>query len=76
MKKLFWIPFLISLLTISVTGQNIETFNKYFVDETMRIDYYHIGEAKEEIITLDQIYKYGIWAGSRKNLIDNLNLGR
>ena len=76
MKKLFWIPFLISLCTISVTGQSIETFNKYFIDETMRIDYFHIGDAKEEFITLDQIYKYGIWAGSRKNLIDNLNLGR
>ena len=49
MKKIFVIPILISLLTISVTGQNIETFNKYFIDETMRIDYYHIGDAKEEI---------------------------
>jgi len=76
MKKIFVIPILISLLTISVTGQNIETFNKYFIDETMRIDYYHIGDDNDEFITLDQIYKYGIWAGSRKNLIDNLNLGR
>ena len=76
MKKLSLIPILISLLIISVSAQDIETFNKYFIDEIMRIDYYHIGNASEEFITLDQIYKYGIWAGSRKHLIDELNLGR
>jgi hypothetical protein len=76
MKKIFVIPFLISLLANSIASQDIETFNKYFIDETMRIDYYHVGDAKDEFITLDQIYKYGIWAGSRKNLIDDLNLGR
>ena len=76
MKKLSLIPILISILVTSVFSQNPETFNKYFFDETMRVDYYHIGNAKEEFITLDQIYKYGIWAGSRINLIDELNLGR
>jgi hypothetical protein len=76
MKKLSLIPILISIFIISASAQDIDSFNKYFIDETMRIDYYHIGDAKEELITLDQIYKYGNWAGSRKNLIDGLNLGR
>ena len=76
MKKLGLIPLVISLLTSTVFSQDIEMFNKFFIDETMRIDYYHIGNAKEEFVTLDQIYKYGIWAGSRVNLIDELNLGR
>ena len=76
MKKLSLISILFLLLIISLSAQDIETFNKYFVDETMRIDYYHVGDAKDEFITLDQIYKYGIWAGSRKNLIDEMNLGR
>ncbi len=55
-------------------GQNID-FNKYFTDKTMRIDYFHIGDAKSELVTIDQIYQYGIWAGSLKNLIDNFNNG-
>lgn len=51
-------------------------FDKYFVDRTMRLDYFHGGEAKEEFITLDRVYDQGIWAGSQKNLLDPFNLGR
>jgi len=76
MKKLGIILFLISLYTPRISSQDLTTFNKYFIDETMRIDYYHIGNSKEEFITLDQVYKYGIWAGSRVHLIDEMNLGR
>jgi len=76
MKKLILILSLSSLLTASAFSQDLTTFNKYFIDQTMRIDYYHIGNSEEETITLDQIYKYGIWAGSRVHLIDEMNLGR
>lgn len=76
MKNLTIVAFLTSLLISSAMSQSFENFDKYFLDETMRIDYFHIGNATEEFITLDQIYKYGIWAGSRKNLIDDMNLGR
>jgi hypothetical protein len=51
-------------------------FGDYFVDKTMRVDYLHTGDAKEEIITIDRVYQQGIWAGSRKNLIDRLDYGR
>lgn len=50
-------------------------FSNYFVDQTMRIDYFHIGDSSSEIVTVDHIYQYGIWAGSTKNLIDNFNNG-
>jgi len=77
MKKsviiLFWIFFII---TSTISGISMEKFNKYFIDETMRIDYFHIGDAKSETITLDQVYRYGTWAGSRVNLIDKFNNGR
>ena len=80
MKKLIIFPVLFSILSVFAfrqeLSQNFADFDKYFLDETMRIDYHHVGNAVEEIITMDQIYKYGIWAGSRKSLIDNLNLGR
>ena len=51
-------------------------FDDYFVDKTMRVDYFHIGDAKEEWITVDQVYVQGIWAGSQRNLIDKFNNGR
>lgn len=50
-------------------------FNDYFVDQTMRIDYFHIGDAANEFITIDHVFQYGTWAGSLKNLIDNFNNG-
>ena len=76
MKKIIFVLYLTSLFTTATFGQEFETFNKFFIDETMRIDYYHIGDASDEFITLDQIYKYGIWAGSRVHLIDEMNLIR
>lgn len=57
-------------------SQSKPEFDKYFFDETMRIDYFHIGDSKTEIFTLDKLYKYGKWAGSLNNLIDNLNNGK
>ncbi|MFB3056001.1 MAG: M64 family metallopeptidase, partial [Ignavibacteriaceae bacterium] len=60
----------------SMSIQVIDKFDDFFIDKTMRIDYFHIGDAKTEIITIDQIYKYGIWAGSRVHLIDEFNVGR
>jgi hypothetical protein len=51
-------------------------FDKYFVDKTMRVDYFHIGNSKEEVITLDRVHEQGIWAGSLRNVIDPFNCGR
>ena len=67
--------FVISILLVSVMkGQSIQ-FNDYFTNQTMRIDYFHIGDATSEMVTLDHVYQYGIWAGSLKNLIDDFNNG-
>ena len=59
-----------------VTAQlTAQTFSDYFTDRTMRIDYYHTGNSSNELVTIDHIYTYGIWAGSLSNLIDNFNNG-
>lgn len=63
-------------LPILLSAQAPVAFDKYFIDRTMRIDYFHIGSAKEEIATLDQVYRQGTWAGSQKNLIDGFDNGR
>ena len=72
MKAIFFFFF----LSISILPQNNPKFEEYFLDETLRIDYFHIGDAKTEMITIDKMFRYGIWAGSLNNLIDNFNNGK
>lgn len=50
-------------------------FDEYFTNKTMRIDYFHIGDASSEQVLIDRIYSYGVWAGSIINLVDELNYG-
>jgi hypothetical protein len=75
MKHLVLISLFISLVSMLIKAQTL-TFDNYFIDKTMRIDYFHTGDSKSEIITLDKIYQYGTWGGSLKNLIDNFNNGK
>jgi hypothetical protein len=76
MKRVF--VFIIAILSVSGTVfvQQSARFDDYFVDKTMRIDYFHTGDSREEWITLDQVYEQGIWAGSQRNLIDEFDNGR
>jgi len=83
MKKLsfcalgLFLLFLLSLLAgVAFPAQGKIPFDRYFLDKTMRVDYYHIGDSQEEIITLDKIYQQGIWAGSINNLLDPFSRGR
>ena len=75
MKHLSFISLIVLLRIIPLYAQTNNNFDKYFIDATMRIDYFHIGNAKEEIITLDRIYKQGIWASSTTNPIDTFGNG-
>ncbi|MDH3198793.1 MAG: IgA Peptidase M64 [Candidatus Krumholzibacteria bacterium] len=52
-----------------------EAFDRYFADQTLRIDYHHAGDAEKETVSLDRLYAYGTWAGSLVNLIDKLDYG-
>lgn len=72
-KKSFLIIFiLLSTITISAA----DMFSDFFIDKTMRIDYFHIGDNNSEVFTIDKICQYGTWGGSLNNLIDNFNNGR
>ena len=66
---------IILLLNLAYNATAQVDFDTYFVDKTMRIDYYHIGNAEEEQVIIDYIYNYGSWAGSLVNLIDPLKNG-
>jgi hypothetical protein len=68
----------VTIISLSgfLTVQPAIDFDDYFADKTMRIDYYHAGDSKVEYITVDQIYQQGVWAGSKKNLVDQFDNGR
>jgi hypothetical protein len=51
-------------------------FDDYFVDKAVRFNIYHVGDAKDEIVTIDHLYQEGIWPESRTHLIDPFNYGR
>jgi hypothetical protein len=59
---------------IAVNKGNV-SFESYFLNKTMRLDYFHSGTAIEEHFATDRIVSDGIWGGSRKTLIDDLKLG-
>lgn len=51
------------------------TFERFFTERTMRVDYFHTGTKGQETISLDGVREEGPWPGSRTNLLDTLNLG-
>jgi hypothetical protein len=63
-------------LAVPVLAASPPPFDQHFVDATMRVDTYHTGNASEEIVTLDRLYRQGDWAGSRTHLLDTSMTGR
>src|ERR1043166_906553 len=66
MKKLFW---LFGLIMFSVCAQA--------APQTMRLDYFHTGDAKQEIFSLDRVVIEPLpWPGDLSKSIDDTNLGK
>ncbi len=64
------------LLTL-VLGVALTTdFDTHFTGRTLRCDYDHCGNAREEHIALDGLRLEGPWPGSRTQLVDTSNLGK
>ena len=66
----------IFLATAVADGQAPSRFDTFFVDKTMRVDYFHSGGLGQEILALDRVVSDGPWPGSRTRLVDDLNLGK
>src|SRR5947209_6373544 len=43
---------------------------------TMRLDYYHTGDATSEIFSLDEVIVEGAWPGPLDRVVDDTNLGK
>jgi hypothetical protein len=69
---------IILLVELAATAPSADriSFDRYFRDETMRVDFFHGGNATEEVVTLDRVYRQGAWAGSRAHLLDPFEVGR
>ena len=72
MKNLLFLLLLVPLVS---NAQKAVNFDQYFTDQTLRIDYFHTGDAKSEIYSIDRIYRQGIWAGNKAHLIQPFELG-
>lgn len=69
-------PATVTARTPEPVAQALPGFDDWFVDRTMRIDYFHSGDVKREFFSIDQIYDQGSWAGSRTHLLDGFDNGR
>jgi hypothetical protein len=69
-------PFLVLLLLQLPARAQAPAFADYFSGDAMRLDLYQVGNAKEETVTLDQVYRDGAWPGSQTTLIDPFGYGR
>jgi hypothetical protein len=74
--KLLYSGLFFMAITVSSFAQPGFNFNDYFIDHSLRIEYYQVGDAQEEIISLDQLYQEDIWPGSLVNLISPFDTGR
>jgi len=53
---------------LPTTTSKAQDFDQYFEDNTLRIDYLFAGNAKDQHIYVDQLYKQAPWAGRRNRL--------
>jgi hypothetical protein len=67
----------IALVGLGPSGSGDDPeFGRYFQDKTMRVDYYHTGDATHEVLSLERVVSDGRWAGPRTNLVDDTNFGK
>ncbi len=70
MRKVFAL-----LLCFVITTNAQIKFDDYFVDQTIRFDFFHTGNKTTETISFDKLVKEGEWSGPKKNLIDPFGYG-
>jgi hypothetical protein len=68
---------LISLLLLffTITYSQV-SFDDYFEDKTLRLDYFHSGDKENDFYSFDEMIEEPFWGGSKVNLIDKFNYGR
>lgn len=70
MKKI-----LFPVIFVIVSMQAFASFDDWFVNKSLRVDYFHTGNSKQEMYSIDQLKSEPYWGGSHTYLIDTLNYG-
>lgn len=65
--------FIVILFTSNLFAQI--DFDEYFINKTLRYDFYHTGDKNSEQISFDKMIEEGYWSGNPKNLIDPFEYG-
>ena len=60
-------------ITLSVYPQF--KFEHYFLDKTLRLDYFHSGDSENDFYSFDELLEEPFWGGSKNNLIDDFDYG-
>ena len=68
-------PFATATPAPAAPPATVPAFDRWFRDETLRVDVFHAGNASDETFTLDRLLVQGTWAGSRLHLDDGAELG-
>ena len=50
-------------------------YNDFFTGNTMRFDFHHAGDSKQEFYYFDKVIREGEWAGSKVSLINPFDYG-
>lgn len=66
---------LLPLLLFLFSLPSFAGFDDLFLNKTLRIDFYHTGNSKQEIFSIDQLKSEPFWGGSHTALLDTLNYG-
>ena len=67
---------LVVLVFLLFSSLSYASFNEYFIDKTMRVDYVHAGNNLSEHYYIEQIKQEPYWAGSLNHLIDTFKYGK
>lgn len=51
-------------------------FEDYFFNKTLRLDYFHTGNSKEDSYSFDELIEEPYWGGSKVNLLDQFDYGK
>jgi hypothetical protein len=64
-----------SLSSAEISPPTSDVFDASFIGRAMRVDLFHTGGPKGEIVAFDRAVDDGPWPGSRTRLVDETNLG-
>ncbi len=64
---------LATVFALPISAQVV--FEDYFLPKTMRLDYYHGGDAQSEYYFIDEVIEEPYWAGNPSYLVDERDVG-